>query len=290
MSKAINNIEIKTTRNLIPLSEETYKNKESMLLFDKLKVIGFIYKVTPDDEIYDKLTYRNDNRDITPVSISNVEESLKDNNALHLNEIKIDTDLNIIDGQNRYEVIKKHKLDFYSTIIHQWRYTSKDIISINVGRTNWTLKNYMNHYIIHNEPAYSSFKGFFDTKRITPGILIAIFNNDYRRKKEYIKKFKNGELTWDQKNIPYISKTIADLLRIENTARNPVIETRTLKKQEFQQGLLYCFQHDKFNYDKFLLNLVETRHSFNELGKTVDMKKEFFRIHDGRKSDVCITE
>ena len=76
----------------------------------------------------------------------------------------------------------------------------------------------------------------------------------------------------------YVEDRLYQLKRLEYAAFNPSLSKVTLRKQSFHTAILNALNTPKFNYNKFLNNLYNTKHFFNKFHHVVDMEKEIFRI------------
>jgi len=136
---------------------------------------------------------------------------------------------------------------------------------------------------------YGRYLQYFNENRITHGTLIALYNRTHIRLSHSggNKDFKNGKLVFNNGIKDHVEDRLHKLKQMEGAALNPVIKASTLRKQQFQGGILAALNNENFNFKKFLQNLYHSRHRFNELAKTVDMLHEVYRIENlrGRKRD-----
>tara|TARA_Y100000296_G_C5164598_1_gene253855 strand:- start:848 stop:1744 length:897 start_codon:yes stop_codon:yes gene_type:complete len=286
----LNSVRCRTKRKLLNLSRSKTMNttKTKSYLDKSLEVASYTYKVYPKDELYHQLETLNGNRDVDDPRVTRLEKSIKEGNLLHLVPIIIrkrdSSDYKItyyiVDGQHRCKAAKNLSLPFFVTEDNGTDVNS--IIRLNTNQRNWSLKNYAKYWatVDGKSEAYSKYLEYKENYDVTYGTLIAIWNGSAKKDTEDggNKKFKEGELTFNNKIRKHVNQTLSKLDQLKDAATNPPLTKRTVTKQQFQHAFLKAFEKPCFNFDTFLGKLCKTSHRFNELGKQNDMEKEIYRI------------
>ena len=91
---------------------------------------------------YQRFSYFNSNRNLDENHVKRLMYSIELNGLLE--EITINEKWQIIDGQHRFEALKRLNLPVYAKI--KIGASEDDIIPCNIVRRGWTIKNYVNHY------------------------------------------------------------------------------------------------------------------------------------------------
>ena len=259
-----------------------------MFEFKKSQQVNVIYALNPGDEGYDDLGKIQGNRDIKPLNVQRIAESMEKRNFLNCIPIIITKDGRIIDGQHRDKAATTLQITKYVIMVED-EDAGAIAIALNTNKSNWTLANFAKYWATQeDDPAvsdiYKRYLEYYDANNVTHGVLIAIFNGQTSRhfstKDGGNKEFKEGRLPFGPLNRNHVEDTLSKLRRLEHASLYRPLTRRTLRKQQFQEALLQALAVKCFNFDKFLNNLCHTRHQFNMLAKRVDMYNEIMRIMD----------
>lgn len=241
------------------------------------------YKIDTDHILYHGLGRCNTNRDINNKNVQNIQQSLSMHNLLKYRPILILENGEIADGQHRYEAAKNLGIPFYIMVIKKKDAASSIMINLNTNQTNWGLPQFANYWAKQTDnklakKIYSKFLEYKENNLVSNGVLIALFNHDYSRAsqtKNGNEEFKNGRMPFDR---DFVEDKLAKFRQLKTAAVFIPIQTTTLKKQQFQQALLYCLSTKCFSFDRFVKNLCRSRHQLNKLAKEVDIRAEMVRI------------
>ena len=256
---------------------------------EQLKVVNVIRLVTPDSPLYWRIQSSDINRDKKEIHIKNLKRSLLKTNALRLSNIVMDNEFKVIEGQHLVNAARELNLSFPIKVVDKKDYDEKHIVAINTTRKNWDLMDYCDLYVKKGYKSYMGFQNYIETQRITPHVLISMFNKDWKRLGKYTHHFKDGELPWDKTNQDFINEKFYQIRRIYGLATNPIIPDTIYKKQEFNQALICCLEKPRksYDHDTFIKNIVDTPHNFNIIKSVNDFENEFVRISKNRKHAVC---
>jgi len=253
-----------------------------------MRTSSAIKLVNTNDPVYNKLTVgEGGNRIPTKTSVERLAASIKKNDLLEYRPIlvwkedKRKENYVIIDGQTRYMACLELKKPFYMQEMQNKK--QKDLLGIlsvlNTNQTNWTLGDFAKYWASkpRTKKVYQKYCEYHGHNNVTHGILIAIYKGQCKREGNN-PEFKEGKLKFNPMIKDYVEDRLHKLKQLKNAAFNPVFQGTTLRKQQFQSAMLTAFSTPGFDYCKFLENIYDASHNFNELAKGTDMVKEIFRI------------
>jgi hypothetical protein len=184
----------------------------------------------------------------------------------------------IADGQNRYTACTQLGIPFYIQEVEE-KPDERMLSILNSNQRNWGLGDFARFWASKRgtQKVYGRYLTYHKENKVTHGILITIYAGESKRKGRNI-SFKNGLLKESTMILKHVEDRLYKLKQLKNAAFNPVFQTTTLGKQQFQSAMLTAFSTPGFDYCKFLENIYDASHDFNELAKGTDMVKEIFRI------------
>jgi len=241
------------------------------------------YKIDTDHILYHGLERCNTNRPLNNRNVKNIQQSMSMQNLLKYRPILVLENGKIVDGEHRYQAAKNLGLPLYVMFISKEDAASTIMISLNTNQTNWGLPQFANYWAKQNDnklakKIYSKFLEYKENNLVSNGILIALFNHEYSRASQTIngnEAFKNGRMPFAR---DFVEDILAKFRLLKTAAVYVPLQNSTLKKQQFQQALLYCLSTNCFSFDKFVENLCRSRHQLNKLAKEVDIRAEMVRI------------
>lgn len=92
---------------------------------------------------YDKFIFVNENRDINRASVHKLKESIKNNGYVNANIVKVNKNLEIIDGQHTFMACKELNLPIRYSIFDKLTY--EDMKTLNIAGLNWKLKDFIKY-------------------------------------------------------------------------------------------------------------------------------------------------
>jgi len=242
-----------------------------------------VYKIDINHADYHGLKRCDTNRPINNRNVQNIQKSMSMYNLLKYRPILILENGTIVDGEHRYKAAKDLGLPLYVMFISKKDAESTIMINLNTNQTNWGLPQFANYWAKQTDKKlaqriYSRFLEYKENNLVSNGVLIALFNGEHSRAKQTKngnEEFKNGRMPFHR---DFVEDNLAKFRQLKTAAVHVPIQTVTLKKQQFQQALLYCLSTDCFSFDRFVENLCRSRHQLNKLAKEVDIRAEMVRI------------
>jgi hypothetical protein len=101
---------------------------------------------------YSKFKLTKLNRDIDPLNLKRITSSLKIKNMLHLRPILVNEEMEIIDGQHRFEAAKSLGLEIYYQITKNNE--DHDVVLLNSAQKSWTTDDYVKYYCTKGNQHY----------------------------------------------------------------------------------------------------------------------------------------
>ena len=249
-----------------------------------MKTVSAIKLVNPNDPLYNNLKVgQGGNRQPIARHVENLKTSITACNLLEYRPILVWKDrkkYQIADGQNRYVACTELGIPFYIQEV-KGKPNGKMLSILNSNQRNWGLGDFARFWANKDgtRKKYKRYLRYHAEHKVTHGILITIYEGETQRDtKGRNIQFKNGNLQEDPSILRHVDNTLGKLRQLEYAAFNPVFQGTTLRKQQFQSAMLTAFSTPGFDYCKFLENIYDASHDFNELAKGTDMVKEIFRI------------
>ena len=129
------------------------------------------------------------NREKSPNVVAKYVESITKNNLLHIKEILVDKDMNVIDGQHRLEAAKIMQIPIYYRIIDEYNY--EDMMDLNDNNTRWTTNDKVRFYAKKGEEIFIKILDIADKFAVSLGaVLYACAGEGNLAKKDIIKSIR----------------------------------------------------------------------------------------------------
>ncbi|MDQ5930912.1 MAG: hypothetical protein QG674_76 [Patescibacteria group bacterium] len=234
---------------------------------------------------YNAITRLQENRDLNEAHVHALMQSFQKDGylftILYLNE-----NLEMIDGQHRFEAAKRLHLPVFFIICPGW--SIKEVAILNVNSKNWTMEDFMNTHAKSGNMNYVTFKDFFDNHQFDittcqmilfgrrTGGAASSTNDEFRsgkmiltdtdakvgrRKAEMIEELKDFHpLAWKSRNFV---EAILKIVRLKGYDHKHMIrqlknypdfqlrEARSLRVEEYLHLLESKYNHRKKDKVKF---------------------------------------
>jgi hypothetical protein len=123
--------------------------------------------------IYDQFKFLKGNRKIDRYHLKKLKESIEKNNHLNLHPIIVNANMEIIDGQHRYEAAKLLGLEIFfikSESVHD-----DHLIASNVNQRSWEVENYIDYFSIKEKlPDYVELKNLMELSELKPKAILSM--------------------------------------------------------------------------------------------------------------------
>jgi len=140
---------------------------------------------------YEIFKFRDDNRKkIDQSHVSRLIKSIDNNNLLEDNPIKVNANMEVMDGQHRLLAAKEMGIEIFYSVD---KYGKEDIIRMNISKP-WYAEDYLNYYVTNGNEEYIKLDNFMKENKIALNIALkltmpnTVFSRD---------EFKEGLYTFD---------------------------------------------------------------------------------------------
>lgn len=177
-----------------------------------MRIIGQIF----EEWDYDKFFRLPDNRDVSTDRLNKLVASISDKYVL--NPIIVNEKMEIIDGQGRYEALKKLRKPIHYLIAPGA--TSADCRRMNKYNTKWSSLDFAKSFANSGKTAYKTLLSTLDETGLSIKITLRLTNNNALHKEGGTSVFEQGGLTFAEtdrarvKKIKAIAQDVADALRL----------------------------------------------------------------------------
>jgi len=209
-------------------------------------------KVIYKTKNYSIFKYLNCNRKIGSIRVKNLIESIKKENYLHLENITVNEDFEVLDGQHRLEAAKILDTEIYYTIIKEDK-DSEIIPLLNANQSPWILKDFLNFWVNNGKAEYIRLEEFMKKNKfnITQGLIWAKDGSQFTRNQFKKGNFKFNYDETSEKALIY-SKHYIEFLKKTNF--RPI---KIFNSSHFHKALKIFFSSELVNSDHFLTKAIE---------------------------------
>jgi len=199
------------------------------------------------------------NREINPKHVDKIVESMK--RKLTFTFLKVDNDMQIIDGQHRFEALKRLGLPINYV---QDDFTTIDMINENTNQDNWKTINFIRHYAKAGNQNYINILELSKKYEIATSGLLGVMlnsNNHYSIGGGYkdlslTKLIKNGDFEFDYYEVDnklLLIKNIINCFKLSKVKNIFVLAINNVINHsncDYKTLLSKCTQHNYFYENK----------------------------------------
>ena len=249
-----------------------------------------IWRIDPDSPLYNKLRVgsqnEHGNRETSANNVSAIQKSYNTFFGLKYKQILLDSKLNIIDGQNRYEACGTNdpQLPLYVQFLDNDVDPRELMILFNTGPVyKWKLQDHINHFSQHDN-MYMNFKEAMDEySEIKPTVMVSIFLGlTDRERGERMEGFKKGKLKqlMEQRGMTLarVYHVLSQVYRLRGAPTNPILTKKTFSLGAFQFAALRIIDDPEFDFDAFLERVRDVSHMLNRFTDADELTQELYDI------------
>lgn len=196
---------------------------------------------------YDKFTLVKGNRGVNPSHVKKLKESMLQINLLETLPILVNEDLEIIDGQHRFEAARELGLPIFYTV--RDGATLSDVILLNANNKPWHTIDYLNSHIERGKRQYEVVKNFMDYYGIPISVTLTLLNTHYNKRGDLLRSFKDG--TYQVSDLSSAKEFADELVKYK-----PYLEKGTFRSREFIYGVKKLHDEGLIDHPKMLRKLA----------------------------------
>ena len=178
------------------------------------------YAIVYKEEEYSKFKKLLGNRDVITSRKNKILKSIQEVGYV-LNPIIVNTKMEIIDGQGRFEALKELNLPIFYVIDENAGI--EECRALNLGQTNWNTEAWIKYYAETGNKNYVRLTKLMndnDKKAYTPAVIVGILNNTIVTRGFITNIIKEGELIITEADYNRVQGTIEEMSEIEDVISN----------------------------------------------------------------------
>lgn len=196
---------------------------------------------------YDIFKIYTSNRDL--INNKKLEKVILERNNLKYNPLIVSKDYEVLDGQHRLHVAKKHNLPIYYIVKEDAEIC--DIQKMNIANTNWRLKDHAKYFMSLGKYNYEFLMSLHENYGIPIASILMYFSKNYERT-----SYKNGDLRfrYEFSEMIHYAKMFKDIM-------TKFYEISLGKKPDrhFINALLHIVSQPDYDHEFFLRQIDNTK-------------------------------
>lgn len=223
------------------------------------------------------------NRAIDPNNLKKIINSIKMHNMLELRPLIVNSNMEIIDGQHRFEAAKH--LNLYIYYIIQEDSKEHDVVLLNSIQKKWSSDDYLNYYITQGNENYKFIKNICKSHEINVNTFLNLY---YRTNGEGFDSFRAGKIIIENKE--HLKKEIESSFDLIDEVRR-IIHEKTigpksfLKNLSLKKALITLSSTQLFDKDLFINRLLLCLSRFHPCTKTSEYVDLFKSIYNYKNNN-----
>jgi hypothetical protein len=191
------------------------------------------------------------NREVTSKSLNKIINSMKTKNLMEFEPILVDSDMQVISGQNRLEAAKQLGLEVSYRIIDSA--ATIDVMLLGANNTPWTLDDYVHFYCSQKKEPYIKFVEFCKENDLTSGELLGLLRPSSRSSQI----IKNGEFTISPTYLQNLKVNLQRLKIISDQLNKHLLKYPNIcKTLNFKKAMISFLSRKELDFYTFLKKLA----------------------------------
>lgn len=213
---------------------------------------------------YDMFKDIRGNREINRKHLKKLQESILDKNMLDLNPIIVNEEMRVLDGQHRLSACKNLNIPVSYIVADNGGIDEVKMLNTNVR--NWTMKNFLDCYILRGLEEYQKIQRFMDKTGSTLGVAILLLTGNRTKSTDsVIQDYRNGDFKATHEQYAY--NFVKDTKELAQFCNDDCYRDR-----EFMTALGFVYRKG-FTHKDLMEKIVKSRARFMGL-KT---RKQYIR-------------
>lgn len=223
-------------------------------------------------ERYEDFKILDGNREVRQQRVSAIEKSVKNVGWIR-NPILVNEKMEIIDGQGRFEVLKK--LGYPIEFIIDDGIGIEECRSMNIKQTNWTSRDFIDSYAELSNTNYMFLKNLIEQfPRISLTVINCSVNDGAQISQSVVKEgnFKCSEEDYNnaKKVLSFIDRLLPYILKIEGNI------------SYLQCAIIFIYKYTEAEMDRIEMVLQKYSHEFTPVATVESALRDFERFYNSR--------
>lgn len=240
--------------------------KDLKQFLEKCDIVALVY-ATDNYEVFSELEY---NRDVSENRVNKLLASFSEKEIL--NPITCNEKLEIVDGQGRFEVLKKLKRPVKFLI--EDGATFDDCKRMNLYNTSWKTEDFVRSYISAGNKNYINLQQIREETKLSYATILRLINKGTHREKK-ADVLQNGEAIFTNEDMERVRQLFKKITEIKDA-----LTIVGKLNENFIVGLKIVTEHPLYSHARMLKKCVQTRHNFAQMTHMEPMLKEFSRVYN----------
>ena len=221
--------------------------------------------------VKNKLKFIGSNRAINRTHVDKIKESIKKHGYLPDKAILVDENLQILDGQHRYQACVELGIEPVYKIVENA--DSNLMIDLNSTQSSWGITDYIHYFASQGLNGYQLLSQFVEKNKINCTIALALINSEDGRT---FKAIKQGTFETDEKTI-LIAQQVLEFAQIISS------ECRISLTRHLCASLRNLNHIEGFRWDRLLDQIEHYRDRVYQCSKTTAYVDMFKSVYNFRK-------
>ena len=226
------------------------------------KSIGIVY----EEDDYSVFKHLHGNRSVEPVRIQKITESINKVGWVR-NPIIVNENMEIVDGQGRFEVLKQLKMPIQYVVAYGAGV--KECQSMNIGQGNWKPIDFVKSYAELGNASYALFLNLINRyPQFTLSQLVGVVKNDIYTNGSSIQGVKNGSLVLTQEQFEEVVCALESVIEFI-----PYLDKIDGSQRVKYTGVVWVLRNTKADRQR-LLDVIKK--GYPTISPVVDTRKDIF--------------
>lgn len=237
------------------------------LNFSQCSAVAVVYE-TKDYSMFSGMEY---NRTVVESRVSKLMASLSEKEIL--NPIVVNEKGEIVDGQGRYEALKR--LDRPIRFVISPGADINDCRRMNLYNTNWKLDDFVNSYVAQKRQPYMLFKRCKEETGFPYMRILRLCNHSASHVNKVIER---GELQFTEEDIAVVK-------RVKEAAEEILDALQFTKRynEAFIVAVKVMMETEGYDHQQMVRRCIKERARYNQMSNLESMLAEFSRIYNSNR-------
>ena len=233
------------------------------------KQTSIVYQ-TYDYDMFLEMEY---NRSVSESRVNKLVASFSEKEIM--NPIVINEKGEIVDGQGRYEALKR--LGRPIKFVVSYGANINDCRRMNLYNTNWTIEDFVNSYVRQMNPNYIEFKKCHTETGVQYTRILRLVNKGRANISQAI---NSGKLEFNAND----TEKVKFVVKCANEIREALADNKRVN-DAFMVAVKVMIETEGYNHDRMLKKCAKERSRYSQMSQLEPMLREFSRIYNSHGSN-----